>query len=124
MYVKDDEEGPPIYCRQPLTIPSCIEEGTPAVLGRTLETLLNDYNQTQTIKNRLQIKYQAPYWMRWQSPNKLSMPMIEDEAQMRNWGRNVSKESTVTADGLHPQIELEPFSKQEGDHQKLLSTAR
>ena len=45
------------------------------------------------------------------------MPMIEDEAQNAKLGRNLAQNLAVTADGLHPQIELEPFSKQEGDHQ-------
>lgn len=31
-----------------------LSEDTPAITGQALETLLNEYNQTQTIKNRLQ----------------------------------------------------------------------
>ena len=95
-----------------------LSEGTPAVTGEALETLLNDYNQTQTIKNRLQIKYPSAVLDALAITSKLSMPRIEDEGQMRNWVEALTQNLAVTADGLHPQIELEPFSKQEGDHQK------
>jgi DNA gyrase subunit B len=119
LYVKDDEALKAYLLSSTIDDTQLhLSEGTPAVTGQALETLLNDYNQTQTIKNRLQIKYPSAVLDALAITSKLSMPMIEDEAQMRNWVEMLAQNLAVTADGLHPQIELEPFSKQEGDHQK------
>lgn len=119
LYVKDDEALKAYLLSSTIDDTQLhLSEGTPAVTGQALETLLNDYNQTQTIKNRLQIKYPSAVLDALAITSKLSIPMIEDEAQMRNWVEALAQNLAVTADGLDPQIELESFSKQEGDHQK------
>ncbi|MFW2178140.1 MULTISPECIES: DNA topoisomerase (ATP-hydrolyzing) subunit B [unclassified Moraxella] len=116
LYVKDDEALKAYLLSSTIDETQLhLSEGTPAVTGKALETLLNDYNQTQVVKNRLQIKYPASVLDALARIDKLSMDNLGDHAQMQAWTDKLSTQLLATAKALKPTVELETLQRQEGD---------
>ena len=78
----------------------------PAITGQALETLLNDYNQTQLIKARLQIRYPAVLLDALTHSPKLSTDMTYDKAAMEAWREALQIQLNHFGSDLSPEIEL------------------
>ena len=119
LYVKDDEALKAYLLSSTIDETQLhLSEDTPAITGQALETLLNEYNQTQTIKNRLQLKYPSAVLEALAVSPKLTLALIEDDAYMTAWVAELTQNLAITAQGLNPQIALESFVKQEGETSK------
>ncbi len=116
LYLKDDEALKAYLLSSTIDETQLhLSEGTPAVSGQALEALLNDYNQTQIIKNRLQIKYPAVVLEALATLPKLSLDDLYDQQAMQDWLFTLKTHLEQNASELSPVIELERFEKQEGD---------
>lgn len=116
LYLKDDEALKAYLLSSTIDETQLhLAEGSPAVSGPALETLLNNYNQTQIIKNRLQIKYPGAVLEALATLPKLDIERIYDEKAMQDWAAQVQTKLDATASNLQPAIELERFEKQDGD---------
>ncbi|ELA09149.1 DNA gyrase subunit B [Moraxella macacae 0408225] len=118
LYLKDDE------ALKAYLLSSTIDENqlhlsddTPAITGQALENLLNDYNQTQAIKNRLQLKYPANILDALAVVEKINLQRTENKQQMLDWIEQLNTELLKTSPNLNPKVELEEFHKQDGDNQ-------
>ncbi len=116
LYLKDDE------ALKAYLLSSTIDEtylhlteDAPAVTGQALEQLLNDYNQTQVVKNRLQIKYPTSILDALAVTSKLNVEMIYHQEKMQNWLDELQNKLNDTVGELNPQVELELFSKKDND---------
>ena len=78
----------------------------PAITGQALETLLNDYNQTQLIKARLQIRYPAVLLDALTHTPKLSTDMTYDKSAMEAWKESLQIQLDHFGSDLNPEIEL------------------
>lgn len=116
LYVKDDEALKAYLLSSTIDETNLhLSEGTPAIQGKALETLLNDYNQTQIVKTRLQIRYPASVLDALASIPKLSLEMITHKDDMIAWLEQLKSAMQATGQGLNPQVELETFTKKESD---------
>lgn len=117
LYLKDDEALKSYLLSSTIDETQFhISEGTPAITGKALEALLNDYNQTQIVKTRLQIRYPESVLDALAIIPKLSMEMIGDEGMMKSWLEQFRAAMQHTATGLSPEVELESFSKKVADN--------
>lgn len=116
LYLKDDEALKAYLLSSTIDETQLyLAENTPAVTGKALETLLNDYNQTQVVKARLQIRYPASVLDALTMIPKLTMEMITDETVMITWLEELKNAMNETGKGLNPDVELESFSKKAAD---------
>ncbi|WFF38676.1 DNA topoisomerase (ATP-hydrolyzing) subunit B [Moraxella nasibovis] len=106
LYLKDDE------ALKSYLLSSTIDENqlflskdTPAVTGVALEKLLNDYNQSQVIKARLQNKYPAELLDALTFMPKFAVN-FNDKAGMTAWADELQTKLNQIADKLSPQVEL------------------
>lgn len=83
-----------------------ISADAPAITGQALETLLNDYNQTQLIKARLQIRFPAVILDALTHTPKLSTDMTYDESAMQDWKVAMQTKLDHFGSDLSPEIEL------------------
>ena len=107
LYLKDDEALKAYLLSS--TIDSTklhINADAPAITGQALETLLNDYNQTQLIKARLQIRYPAVLLDALTHSPKLSTDMTYDKAAMEAWREALQVQLNHFGSDLSPEIEL------------------
>ena len=107
LYLKDDEALKAYLLSS--TIDSTrlhISSDAPAITGQALETLLNDYNQTQLIKARLQIRYPAVLLDALTHTPKLSTDMTYDKAAMQEWQASLQAQLNIFGQDLNPEIEL------------------
>ena len=107
LYLKDDEALKAYLLSS--TIDSTklhINADAPAITGQALETLLNDYNQTQLIKARLQIRYPAVLLDALTHSPKLSADMTYDKAAMEAWKDTLQTQLAHFGSDLNPEIEL------------------
>ncbi|WP_435980724.1 DNA topoisomerase (ATP-hydrolyzing) subunit B [Psychrobacter sp. DM4] len=107
LYLKDDEALKAYLLSSTIDNTKLhISEDAPAVTGQALETLLNDYNQTQLIKARLQIRYPAVLLDALTHTPKLSTDMTYDKAVMEEWKASLQGQLNYFGSELNPEIEL------------------
>ena len=107
LYLKDDEALKAYLLSS--TIDSTklhVSADAPAITGQALESLLNDYNQTQLIKARLQIRFPAVILDALTHTPKLSVDMTYDESAMQDWKAAMQDQLDVFGSELNPEIEL------------------
>ena len=107
LYLKDDEALKAYLLSSTIDNTRLhISADAPAITGQALETLLNDYNQTQLIKARLQIRYPAVLLDALTHTPKLSTDMTYDKAAMEAWRDTLQTQLEHFGSDLNPEIEL------------------
>ncbi len=107
LYLKDDEALKAYLLSS--TIDSTqlhISADAPAITGQALESLLNDYNQTQLVKARLQTRYPAVVLDALTQVPKLTTELTVDKAAMEDWQAKMQAALTALDNDLRPTIEL------------------
>ena len=107
LYLKDDEALKAYLLSSTIDNTKLhISADAPAITGQALETLLNDYNQTQLIKARLQIRFPAVILDALTHAPKLSTDMTHDDSAMQAWKDAMQIQLDEFGSGLNPEIEL------------------
>lgn len=107
LYLKDDEALKAYLLSSTIDNTRLhISADAPAITGQALETLLNDYNQTQLIKARLQIRYPAVLLDALMHTPKLSTDMTYDKSAMEAWKASLQTQLEHFGSDLNPEIEL------------------
>ncbi len=107
LYLKDDEALKAYLLSSTIDNTKLhISADAPAITGQALETLLNDYNQTQLIKARLQIRYPAVLLDALTHTPKLSTDMTYDKSAMEAWKASLQTQLENFGSDLSPEIEL------------------
>ena len=107
LYLKDDEALKAYLLSSTIDNTRLhISADAPAITGQALETLLNDYNQTQLIKARLQIRYPAVLLDALTHTPKLSTDMTYDKDAMQAWKDTLQTQLEHFGSDLNPEIEL------------------
>ena len=107
LYLKDDEALKAYLLSSTIDNTKLhISADAPAITGQALETLLNDYNQTQLIKARLQIRFPAIILDALTHTPKLSTDMTYDESAMQDWKAAMQTKLDHFGSDLSPEIEL------------------
>jgi len=107
LYLKDDEALKAYLLSSTIDNTKLhISADAPAITGQALETLLNDYNQTQLIKARLQIRFPAVILDALTHTPKLSTDMTYDESAMQDWKAEMQTKLDHFGSDLSPEIEL------------------
>ncbi|MDA5132928.1 DNA topoisomerase (ATP-hydrolyzing) subunit B [Psychrobacter sp. ANT_H3] len=107
LYLKDDEALKAYLLSSTIDNTRLhISADAPAITGHALETLLNDYNQTQLIKARLQIRYPAVLLDALTHTPKLSTDMTYDKSAMEVWKASLQTQLEHFGSDLNPEIEL------------------
>ncbi|WP_227679237.1 DNA topoisomerase (ATP-hydrolyzing) subunit B [Psychrobacter sp. Pi2-1] len=107
LYLKDDEALKAYLLSSTIDNTKLhISADAPAITGQALETLLNDYNQTQLIKARLQIRFPAVILDALTHTPKLSTDMTYDESAMQDWKAAMQTKLDHFGSDLSPEIEL------------------
>ena len=107
LYLKDDEALKAYLLSSTIDNTKLhISADAPAITGQALETLLNDYNQTQLIKARLQIRYPAVLLDALTHTPKLSTDMTYDKSVMEAWKTSLQTQLEHFGSDLSPEIEL------------------
>ena len=107
LYLKDDEALKAYLLSSTIDNTKLhISADAPAITGQALETLLNDYNQTQLIKARLQIRFPAVILDALTHTPKLSTDMTYDESAMQDWKVAMQTKLDHFGSDLSPEIEL------------------
>ncbi|MDO5768854.1 MAG: DNA topoisomerase (ATP-hydrolyzing) subunit B [Psychrobacter sp.] len=108
LYLKDDEALKAYLLSSTIDETRLhIHEDAPAITGQALEQLLNDYNQTQLVKSRLQIRYPSILLDALTHVPKLTTDMTYDEEVMKAWTLQLQSELERFGSDLRPQIELD-----------------
>ncbi|SJN41920.1 DNA topoisomerase (ATP-hydrolyzing) subunit B [Psychrobacter sp. JB385] len=107
LYLKDDEALKAYLLSSTIDNTKLhISADAPAITGQALETLLNDYNQTQLIKARLQIRFPAVILDALTHTPKLSTDMTYDKSAMQAWKDAMQTQLDAFGSELSPEIEL------------------
>ncbi|WP_105244458.1 DNA topoisomerase (ATP-hydrolyzing) subunit B [Psychrobacter sp. Marseille-P5312] len=107
LYLKDDEALKAYLLSSTIDNTKLhVSEDAPAITGQALETLLNDYNQTQLIKARLQIRFPAVILDALTHTPKLNTDMTYDKSAMQEWQAQLQTQLNQFGDELSPEIEL------------------
>ena len=107
LYLKDDEALKAYLLSSTIDNTKLhISADAPAITGQALERLLNDYNQTQLIKARLQIRFPAVLLDGLTHTPKLSTDMTYDKAVMEAWKAQLQTQLNHFGSDLSPEIEL------------------
>ena len=107
LYLKDDEALKAYLLSSTIDNTKLhISADAPAITGQALETLLNDYNQTQLIKARLQIRYPVVLLDALTHTPKLSTDMTYDKSVMEAWKASLQTQLEHFGSDLNPEIEL------------------
>lgn len=107
LYLKDDEALKAYLLSSTIDNTKLhISADAPAITGQALETLLNDYNQTQLIKARLQIRFPAVILDALTHTPKLSTDMTYDKSAMQAWKDAMQTQLDAFGPDLSPEIEL------------------
>lgn len=108
LYLKDDEALKAYLLSSTIDEMNLhISEDAPAITGQALESLLNDYNQTQLVKSRLQIRYPAVLLDALTHVPKLSTDMTYDYDVMSEWKEKLQAQLERFGSDLRPSIELD-----------------
>ncbi|WP_169392743.1 MULTISPECIES: DNA topoisomerase (ATP-hydrolyzing) subunit B [Psychrobacter] len=107
LYLKDDEALKAYLLSSTIDDTKLhISADAPAISGQALEQLLNDYNQTQLIKARLQIRYPAVLLDALTATEKLTLEMTFDQDKMQLWSQQLQAKLNHFGAELQPEIEL------------------
>ncbi|WP_348549158.1 DNA topoisomerase (ATP-hydrolyzing) subunit B [Psychrobacter sp. KFRI-CH2-11] len=107
LYLKDDEALKAYLLSSTIDNTKLhISADAPAITGQALETLLNDYNQTQLIKARLQIRFPAVILDALTHTPKLNTDMTYDKSAMQAWKDAMQAQLEQFGSELSPEIEL------------------
>lgn len=82
-----------------------LHKDAPAVTGVALEKLLNDYNQSQVIKSRLQNKYPSELLDALTFIPKFDAE-FHDKAALQAWTDSLQAKLNELAEHLSPKVEL------------------
>ncbi|CAM4029042.1 DNA topoisomerase (ATP-hydrolyzing) subunit B [Psychrobacter arenosus] len=108
LYLKDDEALKAYLLSSTIDDTKLhINEDAPAITGQALEGLLNDYNQTQLVKARLQIRYPAVLLDALTYTPKLTTDMTYDYDAMEAWSKTLQTQLERFGSTLRPEIELD-----------------
>jgi len=108
LYLKDDEALKAYLLSSTIDEMNLhISEDAPAITGQALESLLNDYNQTQLVKSRLQIRYPAVLLDALTHVPKLSTDMTYDYDVISEWKDKLQAQLERFGSDLRPSIELD-----------------
>ena len=108
LYLKDDEALKAYLLSSTIDeMKLHISEDAPAITGQALEALLNDYNQTQLIKARLQIRYPSILLDGLTHVPKLTTEMTYDFEAMSEWAKQLQTQLERFGVELRPEIELD-----------------
>ncbi len=114
LYLKDDEALKAYLLSSTIDNTKLhISADAPAITGQALETLLNDYNQTQLIKARLQIRFPAVILDALTHTPKLSTDMTYDKTAMQGWKEAMQAQLNHFGSDLSPEIELVNIHEQQ-----------
>lgn len=114
LYLKDDEALKAYLLSSTIDNTKLhISADAPAITGQALETLLNDYNQTQLIKARLQIRFPAVILDALTHTPKLSTDMTYDKSTMQGWKEAMQAQLNHFGSDLSPEIELVNIHEQQ-----------
>ncbi|WP_430737792.1 DNA topoisomerase (ATP-hydrolyzing) subunit B [Psychrobacter sp. VH5] len=117
LYLKDDEALKAYLLSSTIDNTKLhVSEDAPAITGQALETLLNDYNQTQLIKARLQIRFPATLLDALTHTPKLSTDMTYDKSAMQEWQAQLQTQLNQFGDELSPEIELVNIHEQQPEN--------
>ncbi|STY94255.1 DNA gyrase subunit B [Moraxella atlantae] len=112
LYVKDDDALKSYLLSATIdTVQLHPSSDAPAIRGEALETLLNDYNHTQAIKARLQIKYPAAMLDALTRVDKLNAEQLTDHDFMQHWLVDFAAALQRIAPELQPQVSLVAFNQ-------------
>ncbi len=107
LYLKDDEALKAYLLSSTIDNTKLhVSADAPAITGQALETLLNDYNQTQLIKARLQIRFPAVILDALTHTPKISTDMTYDKSAMEAWKASMQTQLDRFGSDLSPEIEL------------------
>ncbi|MBP2279672.1 DNA gyrase subunit B [Psychrobacter sp. PL15] len=107
LYLKDDEALKAYLLSSTIDNTKLhINDEAPAITGQALENLLNDYNQTQLIKARLQIRYPAVLLDALTHTPKLTTDMTYDLSAMQAWQDTLQVQLNHFGSELNPEIKL------------------
>ena len=107
LYLKDDEALKAYLLSSTIDNTKLhVSADAPAITGQALETLLNDYNQTQLIKARLQIRFPAVILDALTHTPKLSTDTTYDKSAMQEWQKAMQAQLDHFGSDLSPEIEL------------------
>ncbi|MGM8898195.1 MULTISPECIES: DNA topoisomerase (ATP-hydrolyzing) subunit B [unclassified Psychrobacter] len=116
LYLKDDEALKAYLLSSTIDNTKLhISADAPAITGQALETLLNDYNQTQLIKARLQIRFPAVILDALTHTPKLSTDMTYDKSAMQEWQETMQAQLNHFGSDLSPEIELVNIHEQQSE---------
>lgn len=108
LYLKDDEALKAYLLSSTIDeMKLHISEDAPAITGQALEALLNDYNQTQLVKARLQIRYPSILLDALTHVPKLTTEMTYDHETMSAWAKQLQTQLERFGVELRPEIELD-----------------
>lgn len=108
LYLKDDEALKAYLLSSTIDeMKLHISEDAPAITGQALEALLNDYNQTQLVKARLQIRYPSILLDALTHVPKLTTEMTYDHDTMSAWAKQLQTQLEHFGVELRPEIELD-----------------
>ena len=108
LYLKDDEALKAYLLSSTIDEMNLhISEDAPSITGQALEKLLNDYNQTQLVKSRLQIRYPSVLLDALTHVPKLSTEMTYDYEAMTEWKQKLQQQLERFGSDLRPSIELD-----------------
>lgn len=111
LYVKDDDALKSYLLSATIdTVQLHPSSDAPAIRGEALEALLNDYNHTQAIKTRLQIKYPAAMLDALTQVDKLNIEQLTDHDGMQRWLADFDAALNRVAPELQPQVSLVAFN--------------
>ncbi|WII95295.1 DNA topoisomerase (ATP-hydrolyzing) subunit B [Moraxella haemolytica] len=106
LYLKDDEALKSYLLSSTIDDNQLfLDQNTPAVTGVALEKLLNDYNQSQVIKHRLQNKYPSELLDALTLIPKFSAD-FGNQAVMQSWVDELQIKLNQSAGHLSPKVEL------------------
>lgn len=108
LYLKDDEALKAYLLSSTIDDTKLhISEDAPAITGQALESLLNDYNQTQLVKARLQIRFPSILLDALTHVPKLTTEMTHDFEAMTAWSDQLQTQLEHFGLELRPEIELD-----------------
>ncbi|MDO4441419.1 MAG: DNA topoisomerase (ATP-hydrolyzing) subunit B [Moraxella sp.] len=122
LYLKDDEALKSYLLSSTIDDNQLfLDKDAPAVTGVALEKLLNDYNQSQVIKNRLQNKYPSELLDALTHIPKFSADFFGNQADMQAWADELQAQLDKSAEHLSPKVELvELTGSDDADKQQWL----
>lgn len=108
LYLKDDEALKSYLLSSTIDDTQLhVDENAPAITGQALEQLLNEYNQAQLVKARLQIKYPAILLDALCYLPKLTLDMTFNHQAMQEWSSQLQQRLEMMSSEFQPKVNLQ-----------------